>query len=123
MVYACLVALLLVSCRTADVVRHTYVRDTVVALAPITVRDTVPAIVRDSVVIGERVRGRDTVVRVVYAPTQRRIALMVRTDTLRIAVRDTVRLDAPVQVREVVPLWCYVAAALLLLLIIMRIAR
>ncbi|GIV50664.1 MAG: hypothetical protein KatS3mg038_1185 [Candidatus Kapaibacterium sp.] len=124
MVYACLVVVLMLSsCRTADVVRHTYVRDTVVVLAPITVRDTVPTIVRDTVVIGERVRGRDTVVRVVYAPAQRRMAVMVRTDTVRVAVRDTLRIDAPAVVREVVPWWCYALGAAALLIVITRILR
>jgi len=123
MVYACLVVLIaLSSCRTADVVRQTYVRDTVVVVQPITVHDTVPVIVRDSVVIGMRVRNRDTVVRVEYVPARRTMSVMVRTDTLRIRVRDTVRVESPVVVRDVIPWWCY-ACALLLIVVTLGLLR
>jgi hypothetical protein len=123
MVYACLVVLIaLSSCRTADVVRQTYVRDTVVVVQPITVHDTVPVIVHDSVVIGMRVRNRDTVVRVEYVPARRTMSVMVRTDTLRIRVRDTVRVESPVVVRDVIPWWCY-ACALLLIVVTLGLLR
>ncbi len=124
MVYACLVVLIaLSSCRTADVVRQTYVRDTVVVVQPITMRDTLRALVRDSIVIGERIRDRDTVVRVVYSPAKRRIAVMMRTDTLRVRVRDTVHVESPVVERTVTPWWCYMCAALLLVVIVILLVR
>ncbi|GIV51825.1 MAG: hypothetical protein KatS3mg038_2346 [Candidatus Kapaibacterium sp.] len=125
MVYACAIALLmLVGCCTQQpTVRTQMVRDTIVTLAPVVVRDTVAARVEGDSVVGMRVRERDTVVRVVYAPARKQIAVHVKTDTLRLRVRDTVTLSPPVVTVETTPLWAYISAAVAALALLTLLLR
>jgi len=115
---------MLAGCSTQQpVVRTQVVRDTIVSIAPVVVRDTVAARVEGDSVVGLRVRERDTVVRVVYAPARKQIVVHVKTDTLRLRVRDTVTLSPPVVTVETTPLWAYfcaAVAALALLILLLR---
>lgn len=125
MVHACAIALLVLAgcCTQQPVVRTQVVRDTIVSIAPVVVHDTVAARVEGDSVVGLRVRERDTVVRVVYAPARKQIAVQVKTDTLRVRVRDTVRVDSEPVVVERVPTWVYFCAAIAGVLVLLLLIR
>lgn len=81
--------LFFVGCKSAPEYRETRIIDTVFSIAPPAIHDTLTAINYDTVIVAERINGRDTVIRVRYYPRTNTITLYAKPDTVRLKYRDT----------------------------------
>jgi len=84
-----LIALLFSSCKSAPEYRETRIIDTVLSVAPPAIHDTLTAINYDTVIVADRINGRDTVIKIRYYPRTNTVTLYVKPDTVRLKYRDT----------------------------------
>lgn len=84
-----IIILFLFGCKSAPEYRETRIIDTVFSVAPPPIHDTLRAINYDTVVVANRINGRDTVIKVRYYPRTNTITLYAKPDTVRFKYRDT----------------------------------
>lgn len=87
--YIAIIILFLFGCKSAPEYRETRIIDTVFSVAPPAIHDTLRAINYDTVVVAERINGRDTVIRVRYYPRTNTVTVYAKPDTVRFRYRDT----------------------------------
>lgn len=85
----CAVIFALAGCKTTPVYRETRIIDTVLSVAPPAIHDTLRAVDYDTVVVAERINGRDTVIKVRYYPKTNTVTVYAKPDTVRLKYRDT----------------------------------
>lgn len=79
-------ALILSGCGSAQ---RTVITDNPVVIVPQVIRDTLTAVVHDTVVTAMRVERRDTVLSVQYFPKTKTVTVYAKPDTIRLRDRDT----------------------------------
>lgn len=79
-------ALILSGCGSAQ---RTVITDNPVVIVPQVIRDTLTAVVHDTVVMAMRVERRDTVLSVQYFPKTKTVTVYAKPDTIRLRDRDT----------------------------------
>lgn len=84
-----IIILFLFGCKSAPEYRETRIIDTVFSVAPPPIHDTLRAINYDTVVVANRINGRDTVIKVRYYPKTNTVTVYAKPDTVRLKYRDT----------------------------------
>lgn len=79
-------ALILSGCGATQ---KTIITDNPVVIVPQVIRDTLTAVVHDTVVTAVRIERRDTVLSVQYFPKTKTVTVYAKPDTIRLQDRDT----------------------------------
>ncbi len=83
--------MLLVSCKSTPIYRETRIVDTVLKVQPPAINETLVAVVHDTVVTADKVRGVDTIIKIRYYPKTNVLTMYALPDTVTITKRDTVQ--------------------------------
>lgn len=84
-----ILVVLLASCKSTPIYRETRIVDTVLKVQPPAINETLVAIVHDTVITADKVRGNDTIIKIRYYPKTNVLTVYALPDTVRITKRDT----------------------------------